>query len=114
MQLKKRNINHLINVVMEYNEKHIGKRYVCTNHSMIGSDLYEITVLNFSDNHEMVKVRYELSNAMAWVKCKDIDIVDEVSNSDYNQLKQVGEWAENKIKTFANKVDGFLYRDKDC
>lgn len=99
---------------MEYNEKHIGKRYVCTNHSMIGNDLYEITVLNFSDNHEMVKVKYELGNIIAWAKCKDIDIVDEISNSDFNQLKQVGEWAETKIRNFADKVDSFLYRDKDC
>jgi hypothetical protein len=81
---------------------------------MIGRNLYEITVLNFSDNHEMVKVKYELSNTVSWEKCKDIDIVDTISNSDFNQLKQVGEWAETKIRNFADKVDSFLYRDKDC
>ena len=99
---------------MEYNEKHIGKRYVCTNHSMIGKNLYEITVLNFSDNHEMVKIKYEQSNTVSWEKCKDVDIVDTVSNSDFNQLKQVGEWAETKIRNIADRVDSFLYRDKDC
>ena len=99
---------------MEYNEKHIGQRYVCTNHSMIGRNLYEITVLNFSDNHEMVKVKYELSNTVSWEKCKDIDIVDTISTSDFNQLKQVGEWAETKIRNLAGKVDSFIYRDKDC
>ena len=99
---------------MEYNEKHIGQRYVCTNHSMIGRNLYEITVLNFSDNHEMVKVKHELSNTVSWEKCKDIDIIDTISNSDFTQFKQVGEWAETKIRNFADKFDSFLYRDKDC
>lgn len=100
--------------MIEYNKSHLGKRYICTNNSLVGNDLYEITVLNFSDNHEMVKVKYELSDSVGWVRCKDIDIVDSVVNSDFNQLKQVTEWAETKVKNITNRIDGFLYRDKDC
>lgn len=94
---------------MEYNIEHIGKRYLCDNESLIGNRYYEITVICFSDNTEFVKVKYS-NGSLDWVKCKDINIIDNISTSDYSKLDSVKAFAETSIKKVSNTIDDLLYR----
>lgn len=97
--------------MITYNEKMLGRKYLCTNNSMLGNDLYEITVLNFSDNQEYVKVKYESGN-ISWLRCKDVEIVDDISCADVTPLKQIGDWAEGRVKAFADTIDDLLKSKK--
>lgn len=82
----------------------LGRKYLCTNNSVIGDDLYEITVLNFSDNQEYVKVKYENGN-LSWLRCKDVEIVDNISHANATPLKQIEYWAE--VVRSTDTIDDF-------
>lgn len=99
--------------MIEYSKDILGKRFLCKRNYVANNDLFEITIICFSDNRQNLKWK-NINGQAFWTECDELTIVDSISDDDVNvnPITPYINKAKRGIDELDDLIDTMLKRKK--